>query len=478
MFISKNQNFKEEYCASVVRIGETFPIEGRDRIVKTLVNGLSIVIGKDEFKTGDIAVYCANETTLHELFLHLNSMYEDKELNVDPEKKGYINKHGRVRMIRLGGVPSYGILLHPESIATFINEPVKEVTKYLEEHLGEDFDEINGERFCKVYMPPVKSVPEKLSKQERMKKKLERFKMLIEGSFRFHYDTQQLAKNMRDINPEDKVYISVKVHGTSAIFANILTNVPTNWFKRMWRKYIKGLNEYEQNYNIVYSSRTIVKNEYINKNQKPGGFYSDDIWGYWAKKLDGLIPKDYCIYCEVVGFGPNGSVIQKGYDYGCSQVDEVKSKLMVYRVTNDGKELEIPDVISFGNYLKERLGDCIMSFPLLYEGSLMSLYPDVSLTEHWHENVLELLKNEKRFGMEEMEPFCKNKVPREGFVLRKANDPVSEAWKLKTDAFKIREAKLVDAGEVDGEMAEGYSIDEETGGHWNQCGYQGPNQCG
>ena len=85
MFISKNKNFKEEYCATVVQIGETFPIEGRDRIVKTLVNGLSIVIGKDEFKTGDIAVYCANETCLHELFLHLNSMYEDKELNIDQE---------------------------------------------------------------------------------------------------------------------------------------------------------------------------------------------------------------------------------------------------------------------------------------------------------------------------------------------------------------------------------------------------------
>ena len=95
MFISKNKNFKEEYCATVVQIGETFPIEGKDRIVKTLVNGLSIVIGKDEFKTGDIAVYCANETCLHELFLHLNSMYEDKELNIDQEKKGYINKHGQ-----------------------------------------------------------------------------------------------------------------------------------------------------------------------------------------------------------------------------------------------------------------------------------------------------------------------------------------------------------------------------------------------
>ena len=57
MKISKNQDFREEYCASIVRIGEIFPIEGRDRIVKTLVKGNEIVIGKDEFKTGDIAVY-------------------------------------------------------------------------------------------------------------------------------------------------------------------------------------------------------------------------------------------------------------------------------------------------------------------------------------------------------------------------------------------------------------------------------------
>lgn len=458
MIISKNKNFKEEYCASIVRIGETFPIEGKDRIVKTLVNGLSIVIGKEEFKTGDIAVYCANETCLHELFLHLNSMYEDKMLNVDQEKKGYINKHGRIRVIRLGGIPSYGLLIHPESIATFINEPVEDVAKFLEAHLGEDFDEINGERFCQVYVPPTKHAPEKLSKQERLKRKLDRFKMLIEGSFRFHYDTQQLAKNMRDINPDDEVYISVKVHGTSAIFANILTNVPTNWFKRMWRKYIKHADQvYDQKYNLVYSSRTIVKNEYINKHQRPGGYYSDDVWGYWANKLSGIVPEDFCIYCEIVGFGPNGSVIQKGYDYGCSHVAEEKSKLMVYRATRDGHELEISDVIEIGEKLKKRLGDCIMSFPILYQGTLKDLYPDVSTTEHWHENVLELLKTEKRFGMEELEPLCKTKVPREGFVLRKANDPVAEAWKLKTDAFKAREAKLVDAGEVDMEMAEGYT---------------------
>lgn len=456
MFISKHKTFREEYCATVVRIGETFAIEGKDRIVKTLVNGNSIVIGKDEFKTGDIAVYCSAETVLHELFLHLNSMYEDKELNVDKEKKGYINKHGRVRVVKLGGVPSYGLLIHPSSITTFINEPVDDVIKFLETHVGEDFDEINGERFCQVYVPPIKHIQEPRSKAERLKKKLDRFKMLIDGSFRLHYDTTQLQKNMRDINPDDDVYISVKVHGTSAIFANILTNIPTNWFKRMWRKYIRHTNEYDQKYNLVYSSRTVIKNQYINKKQKPGGFYSDDVWGYWGKKLDGLIPQDCCIYCEIAGFTPNGSPIQKGYDYGCTHVTEEKSKLMVYRATQNGKELEICDVIEIGKKLKEKLGDCIMEFPLLYHGTLKDFYPSISTTEHWHENVLENLKTEKRFGMEEDEPMCRTKVPREGFVLRKANDPISESWKLKTDSFKFREAKQMDAGEVDIEMQEGY----------------------
>ena len=336
------------------------------------------------------------------------------------------------------------------------------MTKFLEAHVGEDFDEINGERFVQVFIPPTKHVQERGSKAERLKKKLDRFKMLIEGSFRLHYNTTQLQKNMSDIDPDDEVYISVKVHGTSGIFANILTYVPTNWFKRMWRKYVKHVDEYDKKYNLVYSSRTVIKNQYINKKQKPGGYYSDDVWGYWAKKLDGLIPQDCCIYCEIAGFTPNGSPIQKGYDYGCSHVAEEKSKLMVYRATQNGKELEICDVIEIGKKLKEHLGDCIMEFPLLYRGTLSNLYPEIDVRSHWHENVLENLKVEKRFCMEMDEPLCKTKVPREGFVLRKANDPVSEAWKLKCFHFLEKERALMDAGEADIEMVEGYSQEEEN----------------
>ena len=454
MKISKHQNFKEEYAASCVRIGETFPIEGKDRIVKTLVNGLSIVIGKNDFKTGDVAVYVSNECVIHELFLHLNSMFDDKTLNKDTEKRGYINKHGRVRCVKLGGIPSYGILLTPESIATFLNEPVEDVVKYLEKHVGEDFDVINGERFVHVYVPPVKE-NNHVSKGDKRNAKLKRFNMLLEGSFRLHYTTKQFAKEINQFNPDDVIYVSNKLHGTSAIFSNILTNVPTNWLKRMWRKYISHTNEYNQKYNLIYSSRTVIKNQFINPNQKVGGYYGEngDVWGHWAEKLNGLVPKDYAIYCEIVGYTPNGSPIQKGYDYGCKPKE---SKLMVYRITVDGKELEIPEVIKFGEELKSKLGDEIISFPIFYQATLKELYPDVSVENHWHENVLELMKNEKRWGMEEMETMCNNKVPREGVVIRKANDPVSEAFKLKCFKFFEKERDMMDKGEVDIEMIDEY----------------------
>lgn len=451
--LSKHKDFKDEYCASVVKIGELFPIEGKDRIVKTLVNGLSIVIGKNDFQTGDVAVYCANETVIHELFLHLNNMYDDKELNIDKEQRGYVNKHGRIRCIKLGGVPSYGILLTPKSIATFLNLPVDVVNDFLDKHVGEDFDEINGERFVHVYVPPVKE-NKHVSKGDKRNAKLKRFKLLIDnGNFRFHYDTKNLNKEIDQFNPEDEVDISVKVHGTSACFSNILTYIPTNWVKRIWRKYILHKSEYDKDYNLIYSSRTVIKNEFINPKQKKGGYYGDDVWGYWAKRLDGLIPKDYCVYGEIVGFTPNGSVIQKGYDYGCSGG---QSKLMVYRLTINGKEQEISEVIKFGEYLKKSVDD-IMLYPILYHGTLKNLYPDLDASNHWHTNILELMKNESRFGMEQNEPLCHNKVPREGVCIRKCFDPISECFKLKTDAFRFREAKLVDKGEVDIEMQEGYS---------------------
>ena len=98
----------------------------------------------------------------------------------------------------------------------------------------------------------------------------------------------------------------------------------------------------------------------------------------------------------------------------------------------------------------------------MYNGTLSNLYPDISIQNHWYENVLEAMKNDKKhFYMECNDSVCKNKVPYEGIVLRKNEDPISEAFKLKTLAFFKREKANIDAGEVDMEMSSTTEGNEE-----------------
>jgi hypothetical protein len=65
-------------------------------------------------------------------------------------------------------------------------------------------------------------------------------------------------------------------------------------------------------------------------------------------------------------------------------------------------------------------------------------------------NILEYVKNMPY--MEKDCPFCVNKVPFEGYVVRKMCLDL-EAYKVKANAFYERETKLLDKGEVDMEEA-------------------------
>ena len=81
--------------------------------------------------------------------------------------------------------------------------------------------------------------------------------------------------HFREFSPEDEVTISVKVHGTSAIFANILCNRKLS----VWEKIKKffGFKVQETEYGNVYSSRSVIKNQYINPNAD--SYYKVDVRG-------------------------------------------------------------------------------------------------------------------------------------------------------------------------------------------------------
>jgi hypothetical protein len=89
-----------------------------------------------------------------------------------------------------------------------------------------------------------------------------------------------------------------------------------------------------------------------------------------------------------------------------------------------------------------------MVMKLLYSGPMHMMY-NIPVDDRWRTNILAAMKNDRaRFGMELDEPMCKNKVPREGIVIRINGDKFTRAWKLKSLRHYGLEAKENDTGVI------------------------------
>jgi hypothetical protein len=499
---TKSEKIKLEYCAQIVKIGELYPIEGSDFLMKTYIGGAyQVVVGKDTVKTGDIMVYCKLETAINKDFLSINNQFElsERELNAnyedvqklidegkeDEAKKlvGYFNKHGRVRIVKLRGCASEGCLFPIESIAKWNPN----ILKYNFEQcftpnkdgivVPFEFDTIDNVLFIETYIPPIPQNNQQkdgLSRKERKRgKKLLKLNRMVEGQFAFHYDTNQLKDNLWRFTPDTLVDITVKEHGTSFICGNVLTKryLKENFLqksirelKNNYKKLLSSIDHKKREltlpkfvveYGEVTSSRGVIKNQYLNKDVGKG-FYKVDIWTEYGNIVYPLLKEGMTLYGEIVGYVSNSTtMIQKGYDYGCKVG---KNILMPYRITEtdaDGnhKEWNVQEVYDWTiNLLNNHpeLKEKIKPITILYHGRIGDIYNDIQETENWNQELLTKLENDKiNFGMELNEPMCKTKVPREGVVIRIVNDVKPEAFKLKTVSFKMREAKQVDAGEVD-----------------------------
>ena len=85
-----------------------------------------------------------------------------------------------------------------------------------------------------------------------------------------HVDTENLRKNAANIKPEDYISVSYKVHGTSSIFSRVLVKRKLNLIEKIVKYF--GVIVKETEYDLLYSSRKVVKNEFETKDKC--GFYS------------------------------------------------------------------------------------------------------------------------------------------------------------------------------------------------------------
>lgn len=429
MNLSVKENSKN-YACSVVEIKDLFPIEGADKIQRCLIFGNDIVCSKD-VKVGDKMLYFVSGTKLNEDYCKFNNLLDNAELNRDPSVKGFIShKQFRCKAIKLRGVISNGMLMPLKSLWG-----VKDVN-LVELNIGDEFTTLDGIDVCEKYIVPVRN-SNPGGKSPKQPKKIDR---LIDGQFFLHGDTDNLRKNIHKVSPYDIIGLHYKKHGTSVVIGNVLVKRQLKWYERLAAKFVDVT---DTQYDIVYSSRKVVKNQYLNPDTG-AGFYGEDIWGVVAKEIGHLIPKGWTLYGEILGYTPTNSAIQGKYDYGCNVGEH---KFYVYKISivdQDGSVIYLTDK-QIEEYC-DKVG-ILYRDTFIYYGRAIDRFNYIDEkewnVETWRKKFLEVLEsthNEKDCYM------CVNKVPEEGIILRVESLFNYEAYKLKSKRFILMESDEQEVG--------------------------------
>lgn len=452
MKLIQSKNANVNYLAKIVKI-DNFHKHSDPEVTKLkccCIDGFNIITGIDS--EPGLYVYFPTACCINPKFLSYANLYRHGELNVDQTKTGMFDDNGRVKAIRLRGELSEGFII---PIVVLENWVMSTVNVELKVEEGTEFDSIehDGKTFWvnKKYIPKNTRTPGAPGSGNSGKGKQPKgLDKIIENQFRFHYDTVLIKKCPHVLHPSDLISITSKVHGTSGISAYVLCKQELNWKQKIAR-WLTG-EEFDK-YDYLYSSRSVIKNQYYNKSVQ-GGFYGVDVWKYADDIVRPCLSKGMTAYYEIIGFLPNDGYIQKNYDYGCLPPvgDEAYTygkhfKVQIYRVTITDVSGKVHEFSAREVQLWAQMVG-LTPVEQYYYGYAKDLYPDLDPSEHWNENFLSKLANDKKFYMECNSPTCDNKVPHEGIVI-KIENMKSEAFKLKCFKFLDGEGKALDKGEID-----------------------------
>lgn len=298
------------YCATVVHLPATrFSLANLDNLMGVSIFGFNVVVSKDA--PSELGVFFPAETQLSDEYCYENNLYRHADKNKYPDQKGYLEDNRRVRAIKFKGNTSTGFFMPLKSL-----EYVGIDLSILKE--GDEFDILNGKEVCRKY--------EVARKVGRVQTVVDRGFVRADKKFMpEHIDTENFFKNYDKINPETEVIVTQKIHGTSIRIGHTLVNIKQTFLSRLatWL----GVKVQTSEYAYLYGSRKVIKDA---NNPNQNHYYEQDIWSNEGKKLDGLLPENYIVYAELVGWTPEGQPLQKGYTYG---IPKGTCELFIYRIT-------------------------------------------------------------------------------------------------------------------------------------------------
>ncbi len=298
--------------AKVVAV-EVLPHENAERLELVRIGGEGgwiCVVGKGQFKTGDLCLYIPEDAIVTQPILDYLA------------KNSKIAIHGgRIRPTRIRGVLSQGLCLtaadwcKPEQIFDG-----SDVTA----HLGITKFEPPPPRMA-IFKPKGTNVA------------------YHNENFKEYKGIERFQKNPKTFSPETNVEVTIKYHGT---------NFRSGYAKKPYLSFWDGIKKFLR-FDYKETEFLVGSHEKIRKPTKNGKLYEgnrelfkQDLYWRAALKYDikgicekiiatttqnGEHPKEVIIYGEIIGPG-----IQKGYDYG---IPEGEIELRVFDIMMDGQYL-------------------------------------------------------------------------------------------------------------------------------------------
>jgi RNA ligase (TIGR02306 family) len=259
-----------------------------DKLDLVQVKGWTCIVGKDNYKVGDLVIYCPPDSVIPDNII--------EQYNLE-----FLKKNGRVGTIKLRKYISQGLIL---------NIPEGKNWK--------EGKEVSKELGITKYEPPISGCNLNSGSKPTKKKR--------NPLFDKYTDIENIKNFNRVFKEDDTVVITEKIHGTNFRAGN-LPRYKDNLLGKI-------LSYFFGKYEFVYGSHNVQKTV---TNVKMG-FYGEDVYGQIAKKynLKEIIPEDYIIYGEIYGKG-----IQD-LEYGMKDIDVV-----FFDVKYKGRYLDFNNALEF-----------------------------------------------------------------------------------------------------------------------------------
>lgn len=284
-------------CCYVAKIDEIEPIPGADNIEQCVIGGWNCIAQKGMYKSGGLVIVATTDAVIPQKL--------SDAINVT----NYLRKGGRVRTVKLRGVYSECLII-----------PLTYAPKSATCKEGDDMMEELG---IYKYEPPVKQVTLSSGRKIRYQSN---------SNFHVYYKFPNM-KNVKGMFTEtDHVQITRKIHGTNARYGIVKKTKLSFWDKL--KKFFRLADQWID-YEFVVGSHN------VEKGSDSQGYYDTNVWYEIADKYNirkrlwwlvkEFIPDEigsgFVIYGEIYGPG-----IQKGYDYGLSEL-----KFEVFDITVNGE---------------------------------------------------------------------------------------------------------------------------------------------